>query len=304
MQSVYAMHQRNSDNLEEQEKFLFQSIESIQDLYLTMLSSLIEIRNVEENFLEKSSKKHLVTKEEKKPNLKFVNNGVIKMLADNKSFRIVLEDRKINWKLNDDYIIILLEAIKKSFLYKNYMSTRVNSFQEDKDFIVAIFTKIIAPNEKLYDYLEDNKLTWVDDIPFINTTIVKKLEQLRKDEEHVAFVSKLYKDSDDEQFVRNLFRKTVLNELELSKEFIDKTPNWDTERIAEIDTIILKMAICEFLKFPSIPVKVTINEYLEIAKEYSTPKSSIFINGILDKIIKEYQTNNNNKLIKTGRGLM
>jgi N utilization substance protein B len=102
--------------------------------------------------------------------------------------------------------------------------------------------------------------------------------------------------------VSNLFRKTVLNETELAKEYIDKTPNWDTERIAEIDTIILKMAICEFLKFPSIPVKVTINEYLEVAKEYSTPKSSIFINGILDNLVKEFQ--NDKKILKTGRGLL
>ena len=113
---------------------------------------------------------------------------------------------------------------------------------------------------------------------------------------------KLYKDTEDKEFVSNLFRKTVLNEVELAKEYIDKTPNWDTERIAEIDTIILKMAICEFLKFPSIPVKVTINEYLEIAKEYSTPKSSIFINGILDNLVKEFQASN--KILKTGRGLM
>ena len=110
------------------------------------------------------------------------------------------------------------------------------------------------------------------------------------------------KDLDDKDYVKNLFRKTVLNEVELSKEYIDKTPNWDTERIAEIDTIILKMAICELLKFPSIPVKVTINEYLEIAKEYSTPKSSIFINGILDNLIKDLK--NENKLVKTGRGLL
>jgi N utilization substance protein B len=115
-------------------------------------------------------------------------------------------------------------------------------------------------------------------------------------------VPKLFKDGEDQDFVSNLFRKTVLNESELAKEYIDKTPNWDTERIAEIDTIILKMAICELLKFPSIPVKVTLNEYLELAKEYSTPKSSIFINGILDNLVKELQASN--RILKTGRGLM
>jgi transcription antitermination factor NusB len=120
--------------------------------------------------------------------------------------------------------------------------------------------------------------------------------QLNENNQIVDFVEK------PKDFVSDLFRKTILSENDLAKEYIDKTPNWDTERIAEIDTIILKMAICEFLKFPSIPVKVTINEYLEIAKEYSTPKSSIFINGILDNLVKEFQTNN--RLNKTGRGLM
>ncbi|WP_306352689.1 transcription antitermination factor NusB [Flavobacterium sp. '19STA2R22 D10 B1'] len=303
MQSIYAMYQNSSDNLEKEEKFLFQSIENIQDLYLIMLSSLIEIRTLEEDFLEKSSKKHLVTKEERNPNKKFVNNEVLQILAENNAISIALADKKIdNWKLNDDYIIILLNEVKKSSIYEKYMTTRVNDFKEDKQFIVDLFTEVIAPNEKLYEYLEDHKLTWIDDIPLVNTAIVKQLKQIKQSDDNSFLVSRLYKDSEDKEFVRNLFRKTILNATELSREFIDKTPNWDAERIAEIDTIILKMAICEFLKFPSIPVKVTINEYLEIAKEYSTPKSSIFINGILDNLIKEYQ--NDNKLNKTGRGLM
>jgi N utilization substance protein B len=134
----------------------------------------------------------------------------------------------------------------------------------------------------------------------VNTQIQKQLKQISETAEFK--VTKLYKDQEDQEFVSLLFRKTVLNEVELAKEYINKTPNWDADRIAEIDTIILKMAICEFLKFPSIPVKVTINEYLELAKEYSTPKSSIFINGILDNLVKEFQ--NENKIQKTGRGLM
>src|SRR5690606_6573622 len=167
---------------------------------------------------------------------------------------------------------------------------------------IDMFMELIAPNEKLYEYLEDNKLTWVDDIPLVNTQIVKQLRSIKPNSHQSFSVPKLYKDDEDRDFARDLFRKTLLNESELAKEYIDKTPNWDTERIAEIDTIILKMAICEFLKFPSIPVKVTINEYLEIAKEYSTPKSSIFINGILDNLVKEYQAAG--RLNKSGRGLM
>ena len=174
------------------------------------------------------------------------------------------------------------------------------SFEDDKKFILDIFEKVLAPNEKLYEYLEDYKLTWVDDIPVVNTQILKDLKNLSKDSSFE--VSKLYKDAEDKEFVSLLFRKTVLNEVELAKEYIDKTPNWDADRIAEMDTIILKMAICELLKFPSIPVKVTINEYLELAKEYSTPKSSIFINGILDNLVKEFTLEN--KIKKTGRGLL
>lgn len=302
MQSIYAMHQNGSDNIQTEEKFLLYSIDNIQDLYLTMLSSLIEIRKKEVVFLEKSSRKHLSTPEERNPNKKFINNAVIEMLAENNSLSVALENRRIdNWSLNDDYILILLKAIKDSELYATYMSNRVNTFEEDKQFVVAIFTELIVPNEKLYEYLEDNKLTWVDDIPMVNTQIMKQLKALKPGDDSFR-VPKLYKDTEDKEFVVNLFRKTILNESELAKDYIDKTPNWDTERIAEIDTIILKMAICEFLKFPSIPVKVTINEYLEIAKEYSTPKSSLFINGILDNLVKELKTSE--RLNKVGRGLM
>lgn len=302
MQSIYAMHQNGSDNLEKEEKFLFHSIENVQDLYLIMLSSLVEIRNKEIDFLEKSSKKHLATAEERNPNQKFVNNGILKLLAENHSLNTALEKRKINnWSQNDDYILIMLDEVKQSELYEAYIATRRNDFEEDRQFAIDMFMELIAPNEKLYDYLEDHKLTWVDDIPLVNTQIIKQLKQIKSDTDEFS-VPKLYKDEEDKDFARDLFRKTVLNEPELAKEYVDKTPNWDTERIAEIDTIILKMAICEFTKFPSIPVKVTINEYLEIAKEYSTPKSSIFINGILDNLVKEFQAAN--KLNKAGRGLM
>jgi len=303
MQSIFALHQNGSDNLEKEEKFLLHSIDSIQDLYLMMLSSLIEIRKKEIEFLEKSRAKHLATKEERNPNRKFVDNAIFKLLEDNDSLRLALESRKINtWTLNDDYILLLLKAIKESDLYADYIASKKNSFEEDQQFVVDIFMDIIAANEKLYDYLEDYKLTWVDDIPLVNTQIIKQLNTLKSATDDSFRVAKLYKDAEDKEFVSNLFKKTVLNETELAKEYIDKTPNWDTERIAEIDTIILKMAICEFLKFPSIPVKVTINEYLEVAKEYSTPKSSIFINGILDNLVKEFQ--NDKKILKTGRGLL
>ena len=303
MQSIYAMHLSNSDDLEKQEKFLLFSLDNIQDLYLTVLSIFTAIQKTEATLIEKSSKKHLATKEEKSPNLKFVKNMFIKYLENNDSLNIAIEDRKIDyWNLNSEYIQILIAEIKDSFLYENYMANQVNDFAEDKTFVENIFEQIIVPNEKLYEFIEDNKLTWVDDIPTVNTFIAKQLSAIKSVNDTSFKVPKIYKDTEDKEYVSNLFRKTVLNETDFEKEYADRTPNWDTSRIAEIDTIILKMAICEFLKFPSIPTKVTINEYLEIAKEYSTPKSSIFINGILDVIVKEFTTNG--KLLKTGRGLM
>ena len=297
------MHQNGSDSIEKEEKFLLYSIDNILDLYLTMLSSLMEIGKKEAIFIEKSGKKHITTSQERNPNKKFINNTILQILSENNSLSIALENRKINhWELNEDYIQILLDSIKNSNFYAKYMANTINNFEEDKQFILDIFTELIVPNEKLYEFLEDNKLTWIDDIPVVNTQIIKQLKLIKSAKDEAFKVPKLFKDQEDQEFVTNLFRKTVLNERELAKEYVDKTPNWDSERIAEIDTIVLKMAICEFVKFPSIPVKVTINEYLEIAKEYSTPKSSIFINGILDNLVKEFEIAN--KLNKIGRGLM
>ncbi|WP_298396963.1 transcription antitermination factor NusB [Flavobacterium sp.] len=301
MQTIYAMHQSGSDNLEKQEKFLTASLENILDLYLIMLSTLTEIRKKEIDYIEISKKKHLATPEERNPNLRFINNPIFNGLEESNSFSIALENRKINnWQINDDTILMLLQVVKQSELYVNYMAKKTVTFEEERFFIADLFSDIIAPNEKLYSYLEDFKLTWVDDIPVVNTQILKQLKQFSKEEDFR--IAPLYKDIEDRDFASSLFRKTVLNEDKLTKEFVDKTPNWDLERIAELDTIILKMAICEFLNFPSIPVKVTINEYLELAKEYSTPKSSIFINGILDNLVKDFQANN--KIKKSGRGLI
>lgn len=302
MQTIYAMHQHQTDSLDQQEKFLMQSIDNAQDLYLLVLSIFEELKIKEQEHLDKVAKKHLATPQERNPNLKFVSNVFFNVLEKHDQFHDKLSARKINnWKLNDDTILFLLEAVKESDVYKKYMSTSTSSFDEDIEFIAALFTDVIAPNEKLYDYLEDYKITWVDDIPVINTLLAKQIKNIKSEQDSIS-LPKVFKDEDDKEFVRNLFRKTVLNEIEFAKEYENKTPNWDTERIAEIDTIILKMAICELLKFPSVPVKVTLNEYLEIAKEYSTPKSSIFINGILDNLVKDFQAND--RIKKSGRGLL
>ncbi|MEC3907383.1 transcription antitermination factor NusB [Tamlana sp. 2201CG12-4] len=303
MQTMYAFKGSESDDLSKDQKFLLFSIDNMYNLYLLLMSLLIEVQNRAENDLQKKQNKHLATKEDKNPNRKFVNNQLLQLLKENPQLKEQLEINKINnWELDGEYIDVIFKEIMASNLYKDYMKTRVSDFKEDKDFIVDIFKEIIAPNDKLYDYLEDKNLTWLDDLPTVNTTILKLLRKVKGTSPESHFTPKLYKDSEDKQFAIDLFRKTLLNRSAINKEIGLKTKNWDADRIASVDYVLLQMAICELKKFPSIPVKVTINEYLEISKEYSTPKSSIFINGILDKLVKEYESTG--ELKKVGRGLM
>ncbi|AMC10380.1 antitermination protein NusB [Lutibacter profundi] len=301
MQSVYAFLQSKSDVLDKEEKFLYNSIDKMFDLYVLLLRLLVEVRNLEKKHIVISQKKFLATPEELKPNTKFIENQIFQLLEESVSLKNYIEANKLNyWNLDNEYVHEILKLTKKSKSYATYMNSKKSSFQEDKEFVVALFKEIIAPNEKLADYFEDKNISWVDDIPFVNTWIVKTLNQINVAE---AFrLGNLYKDEGDKAFVVDLFRKVVLNHTEFEKEVIDKTPNWDTDRIAEIDMILIKMAICEFLKFPSIPVRVTINEYIEIAKDYSTEKSSFFINGVLDKILKDFTESK--RLDKIGRGLL
>jgi N utilization substance protein B len=303
MQSLYAFHHSQNKNFNAEEKFLLKSMKEMYDLFLLLLKLIIEIRSYSGTYLEKSQKKFLPTQEDLNPNLKFVNNKVIKLLEDNIDFQNACEERAIShWNRDNEYVSILWAIIKESEAFDNYMTSGKSDFNEDKDFVILILKDFIAPNEKLYDYLEDTKLTWLDDLPIVNTAILKFLKKLKETSLQESKLPKLFKSPEDEEFGMDLFRKVYVNDEELANEMQGKTPNWDKERIAEIDTILIKMALCEFLNFSSIPVKVTINEYLEIAKEYSTPKSSIFINGVLDKLSKEYQEEN--RLNKVGRGLL
>lgn len=303
MQVIYAFSQGEADDTQKNEKFLLQSMENMYNLYLLILSLLVEVQRKAEDYQKKLQQKHLATSEDRNPNKKFVNNELLLMLRNNSSLKNALESRKIkNWELDDEYVEVIFRALMESELYKDYMATKTSTFREDKQFVVDMFKEIVAPNDKLYDYLEDKNITWLDDLPVINTTIVKLLRKTNPSTSEGHFVPMLFRDEEDKEFGVDLLKKTVLNQSSLSTEIEGKTANWDKDRIANIDFVLLQMAICEFQKFPSIPVKVTINEYLEIAKEYSTPKSSVFINGILDKLVKEYS--DKGTLNKVGRGLM
>jgi len=302
MQSIYALIQSKSDDLAREEKFLEFSISSIYDLYILMLSLFIEIRNLAEAHQEIAKKKHLATSEEINPNRKFIDNQWLQSLNENTSLQTYIKDQKLlNWKEDNEYVRLIFDQIMKSDIYNSYISSEKDkSFKEELEFISDIYTIIIAPNEKLFDYFEDKKLSWVDDIPFVNTWILKNLKKIKSDT--IFSKEKLYKDEDDRKFAIDLFNKTALHHTEFNDDIDKMTPNWDTDRIAEVDFILMKMALIEFLYFPSIPTRVTINEYIEIAKDYSTVKSGFFINGVLDKLLKDFTASK--RIQKIGRGLL
>lgn len=302
MQSIYAYNQRENPDIDSQEKFLHHSIEQMQDLYLLMLQLLVSLQEQAERFLNTSQKKHLATQSEKNPSRTFVDNKLIQLIANNSTFSEIIKKKKLNyWALDTEYVNIIFNELRELNWYQDYLSQKETTYKEDQNFITKVFKEVIAPNDKLYEYLEDKRLTWIDDFPLVNTAIVKMLGKLSEKNASEQLVPDLYKNEEDREYALQLFRKVILNEDKLNAQIEGKTPNWDQERIAEVDMIILKMGIAEFLFFPSIPVRATINEYLEVSKEYSTPKSSIFVNGILDKIVKEFSEEG--KLNKIGRGL-
>lgn len=300
---MYAFKGTESDDLQKEQRFLTHSLDNMYDLYLSVLALLSELHKKSKDYNEKIQNKIVKTEADKNLSLKFQENQLLHLISSNSLLQEAISNSKLNfWHLDFEYIDIIFKEILKSDLYKFYIAEEESSFKKDKHFIIDIFTEIIAPNEKLFEFFEDKKLTWVDDLPVVNTAILRILRKLKLTSPETALLPELYKDEEDLEFAKELLQKTFLNNSKFGEEISAKTTNWDSERLASLDGVLLKMALCEFQKFPSIPHKVTINEYLEIAKEYSTPKSSLFINGILDKIVKEYQAANLH--LKTGRGLM
>jgi len=302
LQSTYAFNQSELQDLDKQEKFLLYSMNQMQDLYVLLLQLLVALRDHAESHAKISSQKHLATAEEKNPSRNFLDNRVLAGIADNSQLQELVKNKKLNyWDVDNEYIAVIFNALREQDWYAEFLSEKETSFKMDSHFVSRLYKEVIAPNDKLYEYLEDRRLTWLDDFPIVNTAMMKSLAKLSEKNISLAIVPDLYKNEEDKDYALKLLRKVILTDSVLDAEIDGKTPNWDKDRIADIDMIILKMGIAEFLHFPSIPVRATINEYLEIAKEYSTPKSSIFINGILDKLVKDYSASD--KLNKIGRGL-
>lgn len=253
-------------------------------LYITLLDLFRELHSCGYALYEKNTKKHL-QENKNETNPKFFSNKALLVLCDNEVLAAQSKKYKLKyWKNHDEYVRLVWDEITASTLYNDYLKTETTSLEDDQDFLVALFTKVIVPFERLGEFMEEVNISWVDDAPLANTIVRNSLKRIT---EPNSIITVLYKDEEDRKFSLELFRKVALNKAELIDEIKGRTPNWDSGRIAELDFTLLLMALAELLYFPSIPVNVTINEYLEIAKEYATPKSSMFINGILDSVVKD-----------------
>jgi len=301
MQILYASNEINQ--LKDQEQFLKTSYDKLYELYLLIISLLIHLHKKAENYHDLVQQKHLATEEEKNPSKKFISNELLLHLANNTNITELIEKRKIkNWDIDSEYVDLIFKELRSNNTYQEYLANEKQSFHQEREVWATFFKDVIAVNEKLYEYLEDKEITWIDDFPVVNTTLLKQIRKAKEGLSGNFFLPELFRDEEDEKFGYQILRETFSNEENLVNTIADNTKNWDQDRITPVDKVLLKMAICELLYFPTVPVKVTINEYLEIAKEYSTPKSSVFINGILDKLVKEYT--NNGTLNKSGRGLL
>ncbi len=301
MQALYAFDFSKDDNLIPYEKQIAASSKGFYELYLMLLSMLVEVRSCGYQLYLKNKKQYLPASKDQL-NSKFFNNIVLINLSNDKVLEDQMDRFKLRfWKQHDEYVRLIWNQVAESNVYKNYIHNQEQSFKSDLKFVEQLFVDVIAPFERLYEFLEETKISWIDDLPLVNTIVLKSLMRISQKNDSSVVLKELYKFPEDKDFGLNLFRKTVLNNDKLLNEVEGKTPNWEQDRIGNLDLTLIKMGIAELLYFPSIPVKVTINEYLEIAKEYATPKSSYFINGVLDNLSKEFQTTN--RLNKNLRGL-
>ena len=308
LQAVYAFHQGEGERIDVAERQLLKSIERIHELYIHQLSLLVDLMEFFKTRLEESKSKYLPSEEDLNPNTRFIENYFMNQVASNIYFIKYRKQFKISWSDETEMIRKFYQTIRESAFYKSYMSADECGYKDDKDVLLHVFNDIIVASPILQSLYEEKSIYWIDDLELANFMVVKTIKGFRASWDNMAELAKVYKTDDerdpesDKEFVLRLFRKTILNNTELEAMVDHKAHNWDVERIAIIDILLLKMALAELIEFPSIPIKVTLNEYIELAKVYSSPKSNVFINGILDKLIVELQENG--RIVKTGRGLM
>ncbi|MBE6213499.1 MAG: transcription antitermination protein NusB [Rikenellaceae bacterium] len=301
MKALYAHIKSESDSLAASEKTLVASIDKTYDLYFQMLSLIVEVARYAESRQEMAKQKKLPTFEDLNPNRKFVDNSVIALIANSDSVNDYVAAKKLSWSQSPELIKTLYSQLEQSDYYQKYMLSEEHSFREDLALVHDFYTHELEESELLEEVLDEQSILWNDDLGFALIMVERTLSNMRASHEEVKVVEK-FKSEDDLLFAKELFTKAALG-FEDSVALIEKyTSNWDVERIAFMDNIILALAITELTAFSSIPVKVTLDEYIEISKFYSTPGSSNFINGILDRIVAAL--NAEGKIKKSGRGLL
>jgi N utilization substance protein B len=289
MQSVYS-YRKNEMTLQQAENNLLYNINKSFELYHLLLLMLIEIREFAIKRIETEKSKNRPTHEELYPNTRFINNLLLIKLSKNQNFLSYVNYNKLSWVNNSEIIKSLYNEICQSDIYISNMNSEDGDFENDRKFIVKLIEKVIAQYEPLYENLEEQSIFWNDELEYIISMVIKTLKELKNYEDDNQELMPEYKDDTDKDFAVRLLRKTILNHLETLNSIKRYLINWDLERVAVIDIILMEMAVAEMTEFEAMPIKVSLNEYIEIAKNYSTPKSGIFINGILERIISKYMS--------------
>jgi N utilization substance protein B len=300
--ALYAYNRREDGNLARAETELMFSIGKTYDLYHYLLLLVLEISDIACEKIDQALQKRMPTEEDLNPQRRFADNLVIAQLRKNLTFQKYISSQKLSWINNSHIPRLLYNKMIVWEVYEEYMKSECHNYLSDKKFVTRLIKDLLSNSEDLHSNLEEQSIYWNDDIEYVSSMIEKTLKKFKVDSGENTQLMPLFKNDEDEEFVKILFRKAVLNSAKCS-ELIDKnTTNWEVDRIALMDILVMQLAITEIIEFPEIPVKVTLNEYIEISKYYCTSKSSTFVNGILDNIVKEIRESG--LFNKSGRGLV
>lgn len=303
LQSIFAWQMTEKRDSLSAQKSLMQSIDSVYEMYINMLALLVEVTEYTAYDAIERSNKHLPTAEDLNPNQKLLHNKFIQVLKQNPEYSAAIHKYRINWNADPELVKSIFIKLKETKEYQAYLDESDETLESSKDIVKFIFRKILLKNQNIIQVFEDKFINWSVDGEVMKGMIAKTLKNFNNEDPFKNSLTPISADwHEDSKFVKDLFLHTLKNDTAYQALIAERTKNWESERIALMDTILMKMAICELMNFPSIPVKVTINEYLELSKDYSTPKSNSFINGILDKILTDLKRTNSIK--KIGRGLI
>lgn len=302
MQALFAHKINETEEIIIGRKKLTDSINNCYNLFLYFFSLFPELRRYRLNKLEELKAKVNPTAEDLNPNTKFVDNIVINQIEDNVTLQKAWKNNKINWTNHHDVVVQIFQEVNKLEDFQRYMANPERSYAEDKKMVLDIIEKIFVESTLLHWFFEEQNVHWFDDYNDALLVVYKNIQAFKESKGNEEKIMPLFKDQEDISFYLDLYTKTILNDDAYFSLIEDKLQNWEAERLLTVDVILMKMAICELKEFPTIPVKVIVNEYIELAKTYSSAKSGYFINGILDKIIIHLRENG--ELNKMGRGLL